>query len=273
MPDTGTMGDLPLGDVDDAIGDGALSVVYQPVVALPERAMTGVEALVRWRHPALGQIPPSVFVPALEHRREVAHLDHWVRQRLMCDLRHVDGLIAYTNVSVQEVHEDLAEAVVLLARQLEFPLDRLVVEVSERDGLGDLEIAARHLSRLRDHGVRVALDDVGSGHAGLDRLAVLPIDVVKIDRGLIARLGTGGPRAERVVGSLIELTHRLGAVTIAEGVETEEQADILVALGCDCAQGYWHSRPGPPASIGIVRGTRAAVDLTAAGTRSLEVSA
>jgi EAL domain-containing protein (putative c-di-GMP-specific phosphodiesterase class I) len=236
-------------EVDAAIENGELAVAYQAVVDLDGLDVVGVEALARWHHPVLGSLQPDTFIAALEVSGAVIDLDHWVRQRMMCDLRDLGHLTAYVNISVQEVNADLAECVVLMAGELRFPLDRLVIEVSEGSGLGRLDTAAEHLNLLRQHGVRVALDDVGSGDAGLTRLVVLPLDVVKIDRSLIARLGVSSGRAERVIHSLLELAHALDATTIAEGVESQAQADILVDLGCRYAQGFWHSRPVHCAAI------------------------
>jgi EAL domain-containing protein (putative c-di-GMP-specific phosphodiesterase class I) len=210
--------------------------------------VTRLEALVRWQHPQRGLVPPGEFVPAVEQSSLVQPFTRWVLARALDDCaawrRAGAPWEVSVNVSIRNLHTDFPDEV--LARLATSGVDRsaLHLEVTET-ALGiDPVGAGTVLDRLAAYGVRTALDDFGVGYASLSHLRTLAVDEVKIDRGFVAGVELNEPDRE-VVRSLVVLAHGLGLTVTAEGVETEQAADWLTAVGCDSAQGYWYARPMP----------------------------
>jgi diguanylate cyclase (GGDEF)-like protein len=239
------------GELTRAISEGELFLQYQPVIHLPTGRMTSVEALVRWDKPGEGRQAPDSFIPVAERSNLIITLDQWVLHRAAGQLvhwRHSPHLTAVdvaVNVSgrhlaSQSLHRHLAD----LLDTTGIDPRRMIVELTETVLVDDLHVAAAQLDAIRGMGLRVALDDFGTGYTSLNHLQRLPVDIIKIDRSFVNRLGRERDRA--VLAMITQLGHQLGHTITAEGVETPQQYELLRELGCDHAQGFWMSRPLNP---------------------------
>ena len=237
-------------DITGALEAGEFQVHYQPIVRLADERPTAVEALVRWDHPTRGLLGPLEFVPLVEAMGLMTELGGWVLRRACRDMAmFAPELDLCVNVSdTQLVGPGLVATVLDALVATGFRADRLVLEVCERTVVPDLVPLARALSALRALGVRVAMDDFGAGFSSLERLARLPLDIVKIDASLIRRIAEL-PNDRRIVQAIIALAHSLDLQVVSEGVETAEQAAVLGDIGCVLAQGFLFGRPGPEASL------------------------
>jgi EAL domain-containing protein (putative c-di-GMP-specific phosphodiesterase class I) len=226
---------------------------YQPIVALSSGEVVGVEALVRWQHPAWGLVFPDRFIAAAETSGLIVELGEQVlevacRQLLTWrsgPLRKHESFKLAVNLSARQLAEPgLVARVDKRIRSLGLEPSWLHLEVTETALVTDVEATAALLAELKALGVALAIDDFGTGRASLSYLHQFPVDVVKIDRSFVAALGSGG-RADAVSRAVIQLAHDLHMRTVAEGVEALEQINLLRDLGCDLAQGYYFSRPLP----------------------------
>jgi diguanylate cyclase (GGDEF)-like protein/PAS domain S-box-containing protein len=233
-----------------------LCLHYQPIVDISSRAVTGVEALVRWQHPERGLLAPDTFIPVAEDTGLIEPLGRFVL-RTACEQTmrwHRDhpglvGLSVSVNVSPRQLRDpqivdDVAEA--LAATQL--PPACLTLEITESAMMRDAEVALVHLTALRDLGVRLAVDDFGTGYSSLSYLQRFPIDILKIDRSFVKSMDQG-PEDSALARAIVRLAQTLRLVAVAEGVETTAQADLLLQLGCPLAQGFLYSKPEPPAAL------------------------
>lgn len=242
-------------DLRAALQARELHLVYQPRVRLSDGHPVGVEALARWRHPSHGIVAPTEFVPLAEeaglaHQLGAVVLDlacgelaAWHRQgRASCWRLAV-------NVSAHQLRTGELDAVVLdsLAR---YGLDpaMLELEVTESAMLDQRQHVLEPLGRLREAGIRVAIDDFGTGFSSLNRLARLPVDILKIDRSFVTGLGRID-RDAAVIDAILALAHGLDLEVVAEGVETEAQRRALLARGCHLAQGFLFAQPLSPAEL------------------------
>ena len=242
-------------DLRRAFESRHLHVEFQPIIELATGRTVGAEALVRWTDPDRGPLPPSEFIPAAE----AAGVVHLVTEFVLRDVahhlgewRHV-GLITRddpfklaVNISATELRDDRLERLVrdLVVREL-VPPEWLHLEVTETALIADLDCAIRGLQRLRGIGVRIAVDDFGAGESSLRYLHRFPIDTLKIDRSFIQPL-VDDDDGQFIVQSVIDLAHKMGLRTVAEGVETAAHAEVLEAMGSDLAQGYHFARPLTP---------------------------
>ena len=226
---------------------------YQPKAQIAGRHVTGVEALVRWRHPTRGVLAPDLFIPLAESTGLLGPLTHWVLSRAIEDAAHWHRgglpLSVAVNVSPRSLIEgDLPAAIVCLLAKCGLPSRLLEVEVTETAIMTDPAGSSNVLRQLRAIGIPISIDDFGSGYTSLGYLKTLPIDALKIDRSLISDL-TADDKGLAVTQSIIDLGHRLGLTVLAEGVETEETWRLLESLGCDEGQGYLLARPMPAEHI------------------------
>jgi diguanylate cyclase (GGDEF)-like protein/PAS domain S-box-containing protein len=230
-----------------AVQNGELELHYQPKVRLDSRLPCGVEALVRWRHPERGLVAAGEFIPLAEETGVVAGIGDWVLAQACRQLadwrgRGLDTTISL-NLSARQLQKsDLAECIAALAREHRITAAGLEVEVAEKVLMAEPEKCAKVLRRLREMGVKVAVDDYGTGHAGPADLHRLPVDALKIDRSLVAAVQDGGAGIQ-AVAAVVAMARVLGLALVAEGVETREQAEALEAAGCAVAQGYFFARP------------------------------
>ena len=244
-----------------------LCLHYQPFFTVPDRRLLGMEALVRWQHPQRGLLAPGEFIPLAEETGLIVDLGTWVLTtavRTLAGWRASgyadDELMLSVNVSPRQLRpvEDQPDLLDVLAGVLErsgLPPRSLALEITESmvmDAGGQPELVLLGLRRL---GVQTMLDDFGTGHSSLGRLSEVPLDVVKIDRCFIDGLGRNRNR-EPIVAAIIAMAEALGLRVIAEGVETDEEWDCLLEMGCGAAQGFGLARPMPPEQlVGLLEGT------------------
>jgi diguanylate cyclase (GGDEF)-like protein/PAS domain S-box-containing protein len=232
-----------------AISDETLALHYQPIVVLPSGQITGVEALARWQDAELGQVVPDVFIALAEQTGLVVDLGRWVLRTACRDAARwsagpsgAQPTVAVNVSPVQLAESRFIEDVTRALADSGLAADRLCLEITETAAIADLAATAARLEELRVLGVRLALDDFGAGHSSLTLLRSLPVHLVKIDRSFVERV-TRNTADAVLVRLVVEAAHSLGQRVCAEGVETVEQAEQLVALGCDSAQGWLFGRP------------------------------
>ena len=241
-----------VGELRQAIEQNELTLVYQPQVAVGTHQVTGVEALVRWEHPRRGMIPPTEFVAIAEHTGLIEPLTRCVLRGAMqqCRAWREKGLHlpVSVNISATDLQDGFAQVVEELLEAHDVTADYLRLEITEGAMMVDHDRSRRVLQDLRALGVRISVDDYGTGYASLAYLGHLPIDELKIDRSFIAGLRSSAANLA-IVRSTIGLGHDLGLVVVAEGVEDQPTWDVLAELGCDTIQGYFASRPLSPAAL------------------------
>jgi diguanylate cyclase (GGDEF)-like protein len=226
-----------------------LFLLYQPKIHLADGEVCGVEALVRWQHPQRGLLPPSEFLPAAELSGLIEPLTAWVLDRALADQAGWTAIGQSWPVSVNVSARNLeapgfADFVAGVVAEHGTDPDRLLLEVTETALAGDAETAAQTVLDLAAHGIRISVDDFGTGYTSLSQLRGLPIAEIKIDRAFVSDLLTE-PHSRAIVRSVIVLAHGLGSRATAEGVESAEIGAWLAEAGCDEAQGYFYSRPVP----------------------------
>ncbi|MGY1755434.1 putative bifunctional diguanylate cyclase/phosphodiesterase [Geodermatophilus sp. SYSU D00803] len=229
-----------------AVSRGEFRLVYQPVVALDGRRVTGFEALLRWDSPRLGPVGPDRFVPVAEAAGLIDEIGAWVLREACATAaawRHLGDTTMAVNVSATQLTSpDLPGSVAAALAASGLPAGALVLEVTETALVGDPARAAACLTALRALGVRLALDDFGTGYSSLAHLRQFTVDVLKIDRSFVGAIAEGEPLPAIVRGT-IDLGRTLGLEVLAEGVEHEHQARLLAEGRCDTAQGYLFARP------------------------------
>jgi diguanylate cyclase (GGDEF)-like protein len=224
-------------------------VYYQPKIDADSRKITGVEALVRWRHPELGMISPAEFIPLAEETGVIVPLGDWVLQQACTEMRKLIeqgfDLSVAVNFSLRQLHQDaLVDRVQKILEETGLSGSHLHLEITESSLMRDMNTAIETLTDLRDLGIRISLDDFGTGYSSFGHLKRLPIDVLKIDRSFIRDVTTDADDASLTM-AMISLAHNLRLKVVAEGVEDEDQVRFLDLLRCDEYQGYYFSRPLP----------------------------
>ncbi|GAY14117.1 bifunctional diguanylate cyclase/phosphodiesterase [Mycobacterium sp. shizuoka-1] len=242
-----------LGELRRTIERGGLDMVYQPKLDLRTGRIAGVEALLRWPHPQLKVLRPAAFLPLILRHGLMRPVTDLVFSKVLDDAVRWSSTGLEIPVAVNLFAPLLRDArlpvtVGGVLQEHGLPARLLTIEITEDVVLDELGRVAGVLQQLRDDGVRVAIDDFGSGYSALSYLRDLPIDEVKLDRHFIASVATDA-RAAVVVSAVIELTHNLGMTVVAEGVEDAETAAWLAEHGCDIGQGYFFGRPVPAADI------------------------
>jgi diguanylate cyclase (GGDEF)-like protein len=233
-------------DLRDSLERDQLYLVFQPVVSLEGKLVTGFEALARWEHPTLGNVPPGVFIPLAEESGLIRTLGQWVLERA-CERMagwnagpaHKRPLDIAVNVSAaQLVEADLGADVDAALRASGLAAEHLHLEITESTALTDVEATARVVGQLRERGIHFSLDDFGTGYSSLSYLHRLPYDIVKIDRSFLVAPNQGG-----MVEAIVRLAHQLELKVVAEGIETAVQRAELERIHCDFAQGYFFGKP------------------------------
>ena len=232
-------------DLRHCVDRRELVLHYQPKIDMRTRSLSGVEALLRWRHPIHGLLGPASFMPDVERTELIGAVTSWVldealRQQLSWHDQGVDLTMA-VNISASSLHpgSDLPDTVAKLTETWSTPPDRLTLELTETT----LADAAPHvLAQLHDMGEMVSIDDFGTGHSSLANLQRLPVDEIKIDKSFMTRLAAASDD-DVIVRSSIDLAHNLGLTVVAEGVENENILELLSEHECDAVQGYFFARP------------------------------
>ena len=253
-PDGGPHADLP-HLLAQALAGGSpaaagFEVYYQPIVRFTDGATVAVEALARWTDPVAGPVHPDVFVTVAERTGLVVAIDDFVLDQACADTAMLEAIYGrpidvHVNVSAARLGQDgLEDAVLAALARHSVPPARLVVEITETRRIPDLPRAAAVAARLRAQGVRVALDDFGSGFNALAQLHSLPVDIVKLDSTL-TDVDVAPERAGALCRSVLAICTELNIVVVAEGIETVGRAEALAELGCPLGQGYLFGQPGP----------------------------
>ena len=236
-------------DLRAAIARDELTIAYQPLVSPCGQRVQGLEALVRWQHPELGPVPPEDFIPLAESRGLVVPLGEWVVRRACSDARRWPSLRIAVNVSpVQFRQRGFVAKVKAILDATGLDPNRLDLELTEGVLIQDAEQAETVIMDLRALGIRMGLDDFGSGYSSMIYLRRFAFDKIKIDRAFLGSLETSGEGAI-ILESIVSLGHALGLTVTAEGVESAEQVEFLQRLGCDELQGYFFA---PPLTAGQV---------------------
>jgi diguanylate cyclase (GGDEF)-like protein len=242
-----------LGDLRRAITGNELRLHYQPKVDLASGQLIGVEALVRWEHAQRGLVPPAEFVPFAEQTGAIKQVTRWVMEEALrqCGTWYASGLAISVSVNVSTrdlLDRDLPQFVDEAIRRHEVPAELLTVEVTESSLVEDPQRAQQTIARLKQRGVRLSIDDYGTGYSSLANIQRLQFDELKVDRSFVTHMASQDKDAA-IVRSTVELGHNLGLVVVAEGVEDAEVIGLLREFGCDLAQGYGVSRPLPWAQL------------------------
>lgn len=239
-------------DLRDAIEQQQLTVHYQPVVNIKSRQIEGFEALLRWQHPILGNIPADKFIPIAEHSGQILSIGQWVieqacRQVAMWNRQYhpEQRLTVAVNLSgLQLAQTDLTENIEKILRRENFPPELLHLEVTETMLIEQKDVAKLTMEKLRALGATISIDDFGTGYCSLSYLQEFDFDTIKIDKSFIQKL-TDSEKALHLVNTLILLAKNLDMHVIAEGVETENQLSHLIRMNCSLVQGYYFSKPLP----------------------------
>ncbi|MCC6438594.1 MAG: EAL domain-containing protein [Acidimicrobiales bacterium] len=228
-----------------AIDGGELEVFYQPVIALGTGAVQGAEALVRWRHPERGLIPPALFVPTAEETGLIAPMTAFVLSRALRDFAGLEGLSVAVNISARQLIDlRFPDDVAAMIAASGIDASRVTLEITETAVLADPEASLVVLHRLRDQGLTLALDDFGTGYSALAHLQQLPVGCVKIDRSFVDGI-TASATDRALVQAVAGLASALNLRLVAEGVESEAQAAVLRTMDCPSAQGFLYAKPLP----------------------------
>jgi diguanylate cyclase (GGDEF)-like protein len=237
-------------DLRKAIANGEFEVYYQPILYLQTGKVSGFEALVRWNHPERGVVGPDEFIPVAEEIGLIVPLGEWVLKQACRDaVAWPSKLTVAVNLSAAQFRNPmLALSVVSALGQSGLAAARLELEITESVLLQDDRAVLDTLHQIRDLGVRICMDDFGTGYSSLSYLRSFPFDKIKIDRSFISELGKEND-CVAIIRAVTRLGSSLGMITTAEGVETEQQLEILRAEGCVQVQGFLFSRPKPNAEL------------------------
>lgn len=241
-------------DLRRAIERKEFEVYYQPVIALPGNTITAFEALLRWRHPEQGILPPSEFLSVAEETGMILPVNEWVLRTACAQVKAWQVTInpelrIAVNISARMLQDDsLTQTVQHILAETGLPYTSLMLEITESDAMQDFAQTVRTLSQLKELGVSISLDDFGMRYSSLDYLKRFPVNTIKIDRSFIAEV-TQNPENAAIARAIISVAHVLNKTVVAEGVEELTQAEFLNFHLCDEAQGYLYCRPQPAESI------------------------
>jgi diguanylate cyclase (GGDEF)-like protein len=238
-------------DLRDAIAENRLRLVYQPLVNIRTRQVESCEALARWDHSELGAIPPAVFIGLAEEIGAISDITRWVLEAATVECRNwPEGVSVSINVSARDFRSNaLIRQIDAALKTSGLPADRLEIEVTETTLIEERDIAAQRLDELAARGIGIALDDFGTGYSSLSYLHEMPFTKLKIDRSFIADVTTN-PRSRKLMTNVARLGKDLGLVVTAEGVETEDQLEVITSqTDVDQVQGYLFGMPLPASEI------------------------
>lgn len=241
-------------DLDEAVERNQLALVFQPKVDLISRKVIGLEALVRWNHPTRGENSPGAFIPIAEHSDQIIRIDRWVMRSAIEELarwrRHgLAKLPIAINLSIADIlSPNLVNYLGDLLKEYQVAPDALEIEVTESCFMRQLDETRGVLRALNDAGIATALDDFGTGFSSLSYLRQLPLQCLKIDQSF-TRSMLQDPNAEKLTQAIVAMGNALKMTIVAEGVETREQMNWLLAHGCHIGQGYFFSPPVPPEDV------------------------
>lgn len=241
-----------IGDFQQAVDEDQIEVYFQPKFRIQgeEPVLASAEALVRWKHPTLGALTPGRFIPVFEKNGLIRRLDYQVWRKTAGHIRawkEKYGVQFPVSINISRVDlfdDSLEERLIGLIREFGIQPDKFMLEITESAYTDDEDQLVEKLHRLKEFGFIIEMDDFGAGYSSLNSLTELPLDVLKIDMKFARQL-TAEPETHRLVQVIMDIADWLGTETVAEGVETKEQMEILRGLGCDMVQGYYFSKPLP----------------------------
>jgi EAL domain-containing protein (putative c-di-GMP-specific phosphodiesterase class I) len=240
-------------DLQRAVEHGDFVLHYQPIVHLLSGEITGVEALVRWKHQLRGLIPPLDFIPLAEETGLIVPIGRWVLReacreavRLQTEFPKVPPLTMSVNLSMRQLQDhELITTVQEVLNETGISPRSLVMEVTETVMMKDIEVAALRLTELRELGVQIAVDDFGTGYSSLSRLRRFPVDMLKVDKSFVDEVTGRGDHAS-LTAAVVQLAENLDLIAVAEGIEREDQLSRLRDLHCRYGQGFLFSKPVDP---------------------------
>ena len=237
-------------DLRHAFTADEFEIHYQPLIGLESWKVTGFEALLRWRHPIRGMVPPREFIPIAEEIGLIAQLGEWVLQQACAEAANwpAELKVAVNLSPIQFKNGDLTKVVLSALASAGLPGQRLELEITEAFLLTTSEVHLATLRRLRDLGISISMEDFGTGYSGMSHLGAFPFDRIKIDRSFVAKLHESAD-CMKIVRAITRLGTSLGIHITAEGVETQKQLDLLRGEGCSEMQGFLVSRPMPADQI------------------------
>ncbi len=241
-----------ISDFKSALNEGDLSLVYQPKFNIRTGSICGVEALLRWKHPEFGMIPPVRIIPIAEQTGQIGQLTKWTLETGLAQLKKWLGkgfdINLAINLSVEMLDKtSTVDMILSCLRSADIPASRLVIEVTESAMMSDPDLALELITMLSDNGVIISLDDFGTGYSSLSQVHKLPLDELKLDRSFL--LNADQDKNKAIIKTAIELAANLGLVLVAEGVEDLDTLALLYDLECEVVQGYLLSRPISPEEI------------------------
>lgn len=241
-------------EIAQAVDDSQFVPWLQPIVSLPERKLVGFEALVRWNHPKRGLVSPAEFIPVAERTHAVRDIDMSMLKsacRLIPQLQKAAGNIGrklYVSVNLSGVYfgnEDIVTDIAAIVKKTGVDPSHLVFEITESALMGDPVMAEKILLDLKKIGGRIALDDFGTGYSSLSYLHRFAFDILKIDRAFVHDVGHNRKSVD-IVRAIVDLAKNFHLQIVGEGIESENEINLLSGIGCDFGQGYCFSRPMPP---------------------------
>jgi diguanylate cyclase (GGDEF)-like protein len=241
-------------DLRQALDHDQFLVHYQPVVNMADGQISGLEALVRWQSPTRGLVPPAMFIPIAENSDLILALGDWVLRTATRDIAgRIDTLPAdfelHVNVSARQlIQSDFIATLRCALEESGLPPAHLTLELTESVLIEQGGQTVERLGEIRNLGVKIAIDDFGTGYSSLSYLGALPFDCLKIDKSFVDNICVSS-QDTAVVAAVLHMARGFGVIAVAEGVETEDQAQRLREMGCSHAQGYWFGRPVPLAQI------------------------
>jgi EAL domain-containing protein (putative c-di-GMP-specific phosphodiesterase class I) len=233
-----------------AIAHDELRLVYQPIVQLEPLRTVAVEALVRWQHPEEGLLGPGRFLPVAEQDAQlISAIGRWVLRRACIESNRLpDDVRISVNIAARELGETgFADRIAETLRSTGTAPERIGLEITETTLMEGGDAAIGGLEELSRHGLYISLDDFGTGYSSLTRLARLPLNAIKLDRGFVARYT--GERDRRIIEAAVSIGRAADLNVVAEGVETEDQLELLRTAGCGFVQGYLLGRPARPEQV------------------------
>ncbi len=244
--------------VEAALANGEFIPFFQPLVAIRTGELVGFEVLARWNDPIHGLICPSEFIPAAESNGWISELTKQLLRQAFGAMKALPHPLQLAfNIAAMQLHDRaLPKLISDLASEAGFPLQCVCLELTESALVWDTEVARKVARELKEAGCELALDDFGTGYSSLSSLQSLPFDVLKVDRSFIGSMTTS-KESRKIVAAVVGLGQSLGIATVAEGIETKEQDEMLLWLGCDQGQGWLYGRPVPAADLsGVVAAKR-----------------
>ncbi len=246
-------------DLEEALERGEMSISYQPIVKGEQRGVMAYEALMRWTHSERGIVPPSVFIPLAEETRLIEPLGAWMLQSACNEaVRWPDDIKLNVNISTLQMSDPAFLGTVTKALATSgLAANRLILEMTESLVLEMTPELERMVVSLKQLGVTFALDDFGCGYSSLNYIEKMDFSMIKIERKFVQSAAAGSPRSKAVVTAIVALAQSLNIDVAAEGIEEQEQADAMDALGCSCLQGYLFGRPSESVELGSDEAERA----------------